>query len=182
MILNTILSRCQLIKTDILSDEEVSEGLQQKLGLEPARAAQIAFLAGGDFGQAQIQAATADNDNARLLLDWLRKCWRGNGVEMVQWTEHFAQQGRENQKQFLQYGLHFLREMLALTVTGNDALRLPPQELVTAQNMSKVLNFEKICALSSIFNDNIYHIERNANPKILFLNASIEMHKAMKNL
>ena len=32
-----------------------------------------------------------------------------------------------------------------------------------------MLNFEKISQLADIFNDNIYYIERNANPKILFL-------------
>jgi DNA polymerase-3 subunit delta' len=180
MILNTILSRCQIIKTDMLSDEEIAEGLEQKQGLEAGRAAQIAFLAGGDFGAAQLQAGNPDNDNARLLLDWLRKCWRGNGVEMVQWTEKFAQLGRENQKQFLQYGLHFLREMLQLIVAENTRLRLQPEEMTTAVNMSKILNFEKIGALTELFNDNIYYVERNANPKILFLNASVEINKILK--
>jgi len=180
MVLNTILSRCQLIKTDILSDEEITIGLQQKQQLGADRAAQIAFLAGGDFGLAQIQAVTSENDDARLFLDWLRKCWRGNGVEMVQWIEQFAQLGRENQKQFLQYGLHFLREMLQLIVSGNTQLRLRAEEMTIAQNMVKVLSFEKIDALSTLFNENIYYVERNANPKILFLNTSIEINKILK--
>src|SRR5262249_22076055 len=93
-ILNTILSRCQLIKTDTLSDEEVMEGLQARRGADPARAAQIAFLSGGDFNQALQIADHPENDDAKLLLDWLRKCWRGNGPEMVGWTETFARLGR----------------------------------------------------------------------------------------
>ncbi len=180
-ILNTILSRCQLIKTDLLSDEELAEGLAQKRRLDPARARQIAFLASGNLGAALALADNPENDDAHLLLDWLRKCWRGNAVEMVKWTDSFAQLGRENQKQFLQYGLHFLREMMSLIATGNTTLRLRAEELTTAQNMAKVLDFDKITQLAALFNDNIYYIERNANPKILFLDTSIVMHKIFKS-
>jgi len=181
LILNTVLSRCQLVKTDLLSDEEVADALHQRLGLEADRARQVAFLAGGNFGAARVLAENPDNDDARLLLDWLRRCWRGNAVEMVRWTEEFAKLGRENQKQFLHYGLHFLREMLALVATGDAALRLRPDELATAQNMAKVLNFEKIAQIVTLFNDNIYFVERNANPKILFLDTSIQLNRIMKS-
>lgn len=180
-ILPTILSRCQIVKTDPLQDEDIAAALQEKRGLDAERARQIAFLAEGDFNYAIQAADNPENDDAALLLDWLRKCWRGNGVELVQWTETFAKLGRENQKQFLQYGLHFLRELLALVVTQNPDARLRPEELKTAQNMASVLDFDKITRLAAILNDNIYFIERNANPKILFLDTSITLHKIMKN-
>ncbi|MCW5922440.1 MAG: hypothetical protein KIS77_08855 [Saprospiraceae bacterium] len=180
-ILNTILSRCQLVKTDLLSDEEITTGLHLQRGLDESRARQIAFSADGDFSAALHIADNPENDDARLLLDWLRKCWRGNGVELVKWTEDFAKLGRENQKQFLHYGLHFLRELMALVLTGNPNLRLQPEELATAQNMAKVLNFDKITRLVGLFNDNIYYVERNANPKILFLDTSIQMNHILKN-
>lgn len=180
LILNTILSRCQLIKLDPLSDEAVAEGLVRQRGLNPERARQIAFLSGGDFGAALVAADAPVTDDAQLLLDWLRKCWRGHAVEMVRWTEEFAKLGRENQKQFLHYGLHFLREMLSLVSTGSQTMRLRPEELATAQNMAKVLDFEKIAQIVELLNDNIYYIERNANPKVLFLATSIQMHRIMK--
>lgn len=180
LILNTILSRCQLVKLDPLSDEDVAQGLAEWRGLPLERARQVAFLSGGDFGAALAAADAPVMDDAQLLLDWLRKCWRGHAVEMVRWTEEFAKLGRENQKQFLHYGLHFLREMLSLISTGSTALRLRTEELATAQNMSKVLDFEKIAQIVALLNDNVYYIERNANPKILFLDTSIQMHRIMK--
>lgn len=186
LILNTILSRCQLVKFGPLSDEEVAEGLVKMRDMSTERARQIAFLSGGDFGAALAAADAPITDDAQLLLDWLRKCWRGQAVEMVRWTESFAALGRENQKQFLHYGLHFLREMLSMLVTPSDAqakggARLRPEELATAQNMIKVLDFEKIAQIISLINDNIYYIERNANPKILFLDTSIQVHQIMKS-
>ena len=59
-------------------------------------------------------------------------------------------------------------------------MRLRPEELATAQNMAKVLDFDKIAQIVGLINDNIYYIERNANPKILFLDTSIQMHRIMK--
>ncbi len=180
LILNTILSRCQLVKTDTLSDEEIIAGLMDQRGLDETRARQIALLSDGNFGQALLLADNPANDDARLLLDWLRKCWRGHGPELLRWTEEFARLGRENQKQFLHYSLHFLRELMALVVGGTTTLRLPPEELASAQNIAKVLDFEKITRLADLFNDNIYFIERNANPKILVLDTAIRINRILK--
>lgn len=181
LILSTILSRCQLVKTDALSDEDIIAGLHEQRGLDEHRARQIALMAEGNFGQALTLADNPANDDARFLLDWLRKCWRGYGPELLRWTDEFARLGRENQKQFLQYGLHFLRELMALVVGGNTSLRLPPEELASAQNMAKVLDFEKITQLAALFNDNIYFIERNANPKILVLDTAIQINRILKS-
>ncbi|MCC6463030.1 MAG: hypothetical protein IT260_21350 [Saprospiraceae bacterium] len=180
LILPTILSRCQLVKTDPLSDADIANGLRELRQLDAARASQISFLAGADFNQALQLADNPENDDAALLLDWLRKCYRGNGVELVQWTDTFAKLGRENQKQFLYYGLHFMRELLALLVTRNPEARLRPLELQTAQNMMNVLDFDKVTRMVEIINDNIYYVERNANPKMLFLDSSIQLNKILK--
>ena len=179
-ILPTVLSRCQIVKVSPLSDTEVGETLQQRRNMDPARAKHLAFLADGNLRQALQLADNEANDDSTFLLEWLRKCWRGHAVEMVRWTEEFAKLGRENQKQFFQYSLHFLRELLALVATGNTALRLPENELSTAQNMAKVLDIDKIGSIVALLNDNAYYIERNANPKILFLDASIQIHEIMK--
>jgi DNA polymerase-3 subunit delta' len=180
LILPTILSRCQLIRTDRLSDEEVVQALEQLRGMDAVRAQSVAFLAEGDLNQAIQLADHTENDDARLLLEWLRQCWRGNGVDLVKWTDKFATLGRENQKRFLQYGLHFLREMNLLVATGNTRLRLRNDELQTAQNMAKVLTLQKIEQIARHFNENYYYIERNANPKILFLDTSVKINQILK--
>ncbi len=181
MILNTILSRCQLVKTDLLSDAEVMQALKTQYQVEHSRAEQISFMTAGNYGAAVEMAQNAENDDAALMLDWLRKCWRGNAIELVKSSEQLAALGRESQKQFLSYGLHFIRELMALVATGNANLRLGAAELSTAQNIAKVLNFEKLTQMATLFNDNIYYIERNANPKILFLDTSIGLHQVLKS-
>jgi DNA polymerase-3 subunit delta' len=180
LILNTILSRCQLVKVDRLSDEEVQQGLMALKKLPLEKAMPIANLSDGNFNEALKIAAQPESDNSALFLDWLRKCYKGNGVEMAHWVEQFSDLGRENQKQFLQYGLHFIREYMALKMTGKTDVRLLAKERDSAQNLTKIIGFGQIGRIAALFNDCAYFIERNANQKILFLDASIQLNKILR--
>jgi DNA polymerase-3 subunit delta' len=180
-ILNTILSRCQLIKFNTLSDEELIAGLIEKEGVSQEQAAAAAHLANGNFNEALELVSNSENDNALLFLEWMRKCYQGKGTELVPWAEKFAQLGREKQKHFFQYGLHFMREFMLFKMTGSQQIRLRQPELETVMRLSKVVAFEKIEPITKLFNDSFYFIERNANAKILGLDASIQMNKIFRN-
>lgn len=185
LILNTILSRCQLIKVGHLSDEEIEQGLVSRRGLAQEKARAVAQLADGDFNEALKIAQQPVNDYAEIFLDWLRRCYTGNGVEMVAWADKLAALGRENQKQFLQHALHFLREYTLLktvpVAAKNENLRLMPQELDAAQKLTRFIGLDQIRRLAQLFSDCAFYIERNANQKILFLDASIQMNKIIRN-
>jgi len=99
----------------------------------------------------------------------------------VLWAEKFAKLGREKQKHFFQYGLHFIREFMVYLLTGNQQVRLRTPELKTAMNLSKVMTFSQLEPITQLFNECSYFVERNANPKILGLDASIQMHRIFKD-
>ena len=179
LILNTILSRCQLVKLSPLSDEDIEKALILR-GVTRGNAEAVSHLADGDFNAAMTLAKETENDNANLFLEWMRTCFKGNGVELVPWVEKFAGIGREKQKLFLKYGLHFLRELMILSVTGDDNLRLRGTELETAKRMKSIVTFEKTEPIMTLLNECSFHVERNANPKVLFLDASIRMNKILK--
>lgn len=179
-ILNTILSRCQLVKVPKLSDELITDGLIKK-GIAADQARQAAFLAEGDFFAAQQITQAENGEQAELLLDWLRKCYRGvDGLGRVTWVEGFAKLGREAQKHFFIYTLHFMRELYQLVATGNDNLRLPTRELASAKGLAPLLDTNRLEKIVAIINDCHYHIERNANPKILMLDASIRIQHLLR--
>ncbi len=180
LILNTILSRCQIVKINALPDDDIVEGLikVRQLDIETARA--VAHLANGDFNEALQLAGNQENDNAALFLDWMRKCYIGNGPELVEWVDNFATLGRENQKYFLNYALHFMREYMVLKLTGNDQVRLRPNELKTAKNLVKVIEMDQLERMVQLLTDCAYYVERNAHPKVLFLDTSIQMNKLLK--
>lgn len=180
LILNTILSRCQIVKIHALQDEEVKQGLMAK-GLPEAQAEPAAYIANGNFNEAQKLAGGQGNNYAQLFLEWMRNGYQGQPVKMVKWSENFAGQGRENQKHFLQYALHFLREITLLIAAGEAVrVRLPEKEQQSARKMAAVMDIEQVEQLSRLFSDCAYAVERNANPKVLFLDASIKMHHILK--
>jgi DNA polymerase III subunit delta' len=180
-ILQTILSRCQLVKIPRLSDADITMVLQKKYPIASAdRLALATYMAGGNLNGALQLFQQEENDQAALFLDWMRKCYRGNGAELVSWVETFAQLGRENQKQFVQYALHFMREFLQLAIAPGSVVRLRNNELTTAQNLTKVIAFDHVMDITALLDDCYYHIERNAHPKILFLDASIKINKIIK--
>ncbi len=180
LILPTILSRCQTVKVNPLHDDEVVAGLQEKKNVTLEQAQAAAYLANGNFNEALQMLDYEENDHANLFLDWLRRCYKGNGVELVRWVEKFAEAGRENQKHFLKYGLHFLREFMVLKLTGEGRVRLRANELKTAQNLLPIIELEQLERMAALFNDCAYYIERNANPKVLFLDASIQVNGILK--
>ncbi len=181
LILNTILSRCQILKINQLSDEEVAEGLVEKAGQSSEEAMSLARLANGNFNEALTLTEHTENDNAKLFLEWFRICYKGNGLEMVKQTEALAKLGRENQKYFFTYALHFLREYMVLKLTNDiDNIRLQKAERDTAQRMTKVIQFEQIQPIQELINEAFFHIERNANPKVLFLDVSIQLHRILR--
>ena len=179
-ILNTILSRCQLLKVGKLTDDQVKDGLMDQKGIPEEKALSIAFLANGDYNEALEILKNKPNDNVSLFLDWLRKCYKGNGVELVKWVNHFATIGRENQKQLIDYGLHFLRAFTILKLTSAENVRLTSAELETATKMQAIMAFDQVEQMTSLLTDCHYYVERNANPKVLFLDASIQMNQILK--
>ncbi|NRA49511.1 MAG: hypothetical protein HRU12_10300 [Phaeodactylibacter sp.] len=180
LILNTILSRCQIVNVRGLNDEDIQAGLAQK-HVEQDQAARIAYLANGNYNEALKLVHHSENDHAQLFLQWMRNGYQGNPVKMVEWSENFAGQGRENQKHFLQYALHFLREITLLVAAGPDTrVRLQNQELESARKMASVMDIDQVEQLMQLFSDCAFGVERNANPKILFLDASIQMNYILK--
>lgn len=182
MILNTILSRCQLTKIAAPEPDAIQEALLLK-GVEQEAAAAAARLADGNVNLAMQLGAEKDNTQGERFLQWMRACHQGKPTSLVSWTEDFAKLGRENQKNFLHYALHFWREFLLLSAQeGNDnGVRLLPNELNTAKKMLPLVNLEQLAAITTVLNECIEYTERNANPKILFLDAGIRIHQIFRS-
>jgi DNA polymerase-3 subunit delta' len=191
-ILNTILSRCQLVKLSKPSDDEIAIKLTDKLPENQAR--QIAFLCEGNYTKAMQLAAegTADNDFSLLFADWLRACYMGR-EQMVHWVEYFnsgkhptdeskktISSGRKEQLLFLQYALYFIRELTQLKINPLAQTRLSPVEHKTAMGLLKLLSVAYLDNIRQLFDDTMYFVERNANGKILFMDASIKIHRMFK--
>lgn len=178
-ILNTILSRTQLIKIPALSYNDIKEHLVTKFNQTEEAAAQIAYLCNGNLTEALTMLQEESNGYHGLFVQWLRLCFANKGIEVISFVDQASKMGRENQKNFLRYGISFIRECCMLLSGAGNLVHLPPQELETAQKMTNVMNISMANAIITELEKAHYHIERNANPKILFLDVSLLIIKIL---
>ncbi|RZK91144.1 MAG: hypothetical protein EOO98_06730 [Pedobacter sp.] len=180
-ILTTILSRTQIVKIPKLADGVVQQYLADKANLSENQAAEYSFLADGNLIEANSLLADEANNNAGYFSEWLRMGYGNRVPDMMAFTETAASWGRENQKNFLKYGINFLRECSLLISGADDLVKLPPQIFEVAKKLSaNVLSLAMVEALINELEKAHYHIERNANPKILFLDVSLQLVKIIK--
>lgn len=181
-ILNTILSRVQLLKVNPFKDDEIRQYLQQSMSTPPAEMDQFIGIAAGNMNTAINLASQETVNYSDSLFQWLRIAYKMEPVEMGKWVSEMAGWGRENQKNFLEYGLHFFREYLFSLNTGRKNLRLNEYELSIAEKMTSLLDISKTEQLILILNECIAAVERNANPRILFLADSMSIGRVMRNI
>jgi len=178
-ILNTILSRTQLVKIPSLSYDDIKNELMQNHHQTEFAAAEIAYLSNGNMTEALAMLQQENKSYHTLFVQWLRLCFSNKGIEVMVFVDQVSKMGRENQKNFLRYGISFIRECCMLMAGAGELVHLPAQELETAQKMINVMNLSMAQAISTELEKAHYHVERNANPKILFLDVSLQIIKVL---
>jgi len=182
-ILPTILSRCQLFKLNPVQVDDVFNKLQLYYPEEQeGKLKTAAMRSEGRLSEALKIVKQEADDLDVFFLDWFRKCYKGNGLEIVDWVELFVKYGREEQKRFFKYGLHFVRSLM-LQFCGIEQLNTASEEegnIFDKMIRNEIIDFDKIDMISDLFSETIYSIERNANPKVLFLDVSITLNRILR--
>ncbi len=180
-IINTILSRTQILKVPLPGEEAVKKALTEKHTMDADTAAQIAFISGGLYTEALKLVKEGDEHLADFnsFREWMRLCYKNEAGNILKWVEKTAQAGREKQKSFCQYGLRIFRMCLLHNYNANDLIRFKGEELDFLSKFSRFIHHNNAIAIVEAFNEAIFHIERNANPKILFADLSFKLHRLM---
>jgi DNA polymerase-3 subunit delta' len=165
-ILTTITSRTQLIRVNKISDEDMKQALMEKTGIDDQKASGIVHIADGNFSEALSLAETGGEDKvfSEVYLDWMRQCYGYPRMlaKILEWVEEFSKAGREKQKAYLVYGMHIARECMILNYADPSLVRLYGSELEAYRKFAPFIN-----------------LERNANPKILFMDLSYKIHRLL---
>jgi DNA polymerase-3 subunit delta' len=182
MMLATILSRTQMIRFPRLTRDEIKTWLEAK-GFQGTIASRSAMLADGNTHKA-IEMASA-NETMVIYFShfrqWLRYCFKPQAtlVDLISHSEMLATLGREAQKRFLAYCLDMLRQCFYARESG-----LFPDESTEEgafiKNLAPFVHRGNAEGYQKLFGEAIYHVERNANPKILFMDVSLNLVKLIK--
>ena len=180
-LLSTILSRTQIVKIRAFSDQEVKTILMNDDGLHEKKAGQVAHLSEGSLSKARHLAFEVEDDSHAMFRDWMRLCFTNDYTKMVEWSDLFQKMTKEAQKSLLQYGLHMMRETLVISTQNHEIMRLQGEEQSFVENFEKVMNFNKTEKIAQALNSGYFHLERNANPRILFLDLSLVIAKILRS-
>lgn len=179
-ILNTILSRTQLVKIPALSNQDIKEYLMDNKDLPEAQASRIAYLSEGNMQAALNFLKEEQSDNFYHFSSWMRMTFADKGAQIVAFVDEVSKLGRENQKNLLRYGIHLIRECMMVLSDMESLVHLQSSELDFVKNFSRYMDLAKAEAIVNELEKAHYHIERNANPKILFLDVSLQFVKILK--
>ncbi|MBC7744902.1 MAG: hypothetical protein H7096_07340 [Flavobacterium sp.] len=179
-ILKTIISRTQLVKIPRLKDEDVSGFLIEKKGISERKACSIAYISEGNLTTSLSLMQEVENDNLQMFREWLQITYADLVLKITYFIERLAKLGRENQKNFLRYGINLIRESLLILSGATQLVHLPQLELEFTTKFSGFINLAKAEAIIMELEKAHYHIERNANPKILFLDVSLQLVTILK--
>ena len=180
-ILQTILSRTQLVKIPLLENKEIEAALINRASVEPEKARQVAALAEGNYHEALQLLQHAEEDWQGMLRDWLNAILKGGPVAQVKWIEDISRLGREKQKQFLKYFNHLLEQSIRLRIMGEAYTYMPGKEKDFAERLNKIAGVGQQEAIIEQLDKAAYYIERNANAKMLFHALTIKLLHIIKD-
>ena len=179
-LLVTILSRTQKVNIRAFSDDEVEAYLVEKHQMDVHKASQVAQMADGNLNEAERLLDQVEDDNGKMFREWMRFCFTWDLTKMVEWADQYQKMNKVAQKTLLQYTLSMMRETLIFDYSPGNLQRLQGEELAFVKNFSKVMTAEKVEMLTEKVNEAYYHLERNANAKILFTDLSLVIAKILR--
>ncbi|MBL1411380.1 MAG: hypothetical protein LBE37_02145 [Sphingobacterium sp.] len=176
-IINTVISRTQLVKINKLHHDEMNSYLVEERKLDPRRAKEISFIADGNIQEAlNLIHQHGENETFSILVQWLRFIVTDNGKELIGLTEDkLSKLGRENQKSFLLYAINMMRQIILMQQGLRNLVFLQEEEFAFVEKFSGLFQFEQLEEAINILEKTHYGIERNGNAKILFLDLSLQL-------
>ncbi len=181
-LLTTIMSRTQKIMIRAFSDAEVKAHLVQTGLCSGSAAEQVAPLADGNMRRVYQLVEEVVDENTSLIRDWYRNCYSCKIAEIMADVERFTEKDKESQKSLLLTGLNVLREVLLDKSQVNTLMRSVNEDRDFIHKLgTHVLDESKIFRMYQLINTSYYHLERNANAKILFTDLSFQFYRIMRS-
>jgi DNA polymerase-3 subunit delta' len=162
-------------------DEDMASALMQIHSLSKESAQKIAHRAGGNYQEAinLIHHHDEEQNENKRFLEWMRACLKMNLKSINDITQELAATSREQQKLFLQNSMHILRECLMINYADRSMVRLEGEELDSIKKFSPFVNGKNAERFVEEFNQAHFHLERNANFKILFADLSLKVNSLL---
>ncbi len=189
-VLATILSRAQLIKVPQITDNDIEQVLTTQHQIDANKAQALSRLVSGNYNLALHLIDIDHDDYLSLFIDWMRKAYTYNKMnkegsatdELGLVVDRLANAGREQVKSFLTYSSQMIRSAFIFKY-GHASLRKNSEaELAFLNQFSSVFTPDNLGLISTAIDEAIFHVERNASVRIMYLNLSMYIGKQLQQV
>ena len=182
--LPTLLSRCQQSTLGPVNNLDIQAELKRR-GVDPEQIEEILFQADGSIGRA-LQMATHKDQNSfeEIWINGLRAAFRARGnkqivLDLLSWSEQVAQLNRETQKEFLTYGLRLFRAALMHAYQSPQLGHFVSGTGFKIEKLAPFIHGQNILEIIELLEGYSYHLERNANAKMLFTDLAFKLTRLL---
>jgi DNA polymerase-3 subunit delta' len=126
-----------------------------------------------------------DHQFEAWFITWVRTAFQAKSNKqsinsLMAWSAEVSKAGREIQKQFLDYSLRFFRQAMLYNYEANDLFFMKLSDSsFKFENFAPFVDATNITEISKEIEQASYHIERNANPKIVLTDLSIKLTRLL---
>ena len=186
-ILSTIISRCQVHQFNLIPIEVIKKELTDRFDIKLEEAVKIAHQANGNWQKALqlAQDQNTDDDFQKFFIEWVRVAFMAYKDKqainkLIAWSENVASLGKESQKQFLEFALETFRQALMINYQNPSLAYYDfSRNRFDLNKLAPFIHSTNIQGIYKALTDAIFHLERNANSKIIFLELSVNLTKFM---
>ena len=178
-VLNTLVSRCQIINVPPFRDEDLLAFAREKFGEEQDALAELVRIANGNIIELLNAYEQRNDDLKEQLIGWLRLSFQAKTLEITDWSEQFNRKSRDGQLYFYKYALNFFEQYIRSFYLDQAHLRSDQETLEIMKKMKQTIDPGQAIQIVEMINRCIRNLERNANVKLQMMNSSLTLHKIM---
>ncbi len=176
-LLPTIVSRCQNVRFDPLTEDDIREALKEREGVDSERASLAARLANGSYTRALDLLNDDMLQERKDVLVFIRNALASNAVTVVELLEDLAGgKDRDRAARILAVMMMWFRDALVLS-QGGEVINLDQQEELRrfvgrfpgADLVRVIADIERAISL----------VERNVYIKLVFLQLAVQLKAAI---
>jgi DNA polymerase-3 subunit delta' len=184
LLLNTIQSRFQLIPVPKIDSGSLRRHLRSMFpAISTQQIENAVILADGDVHMALsvLMEGEQIKDHFLMFQSWMRMCYKAKSLEEIKdFVEKVSKIGRENQKEFLQYGLRLIHQSLNMNYGHATLTRLTIYEKDWLSKFSPFIHINNSLTIIEKLEKTIFEIGRNASAAIIFMKLSLDLSLLLK--
>lgn len=187
-ILQTIISRCQIVRFKPTSPESIITQLTQNFQVDKNQAIKLAHQSQGNYNWVLKKLNHQDEEEQQfdaLFVKWVRYAYgvvkrKDYTIELLNWAEQAAKMGKEQQKLFLHHTLEMVRQAFLLNYKVNDLIYMEPKvDKFELKNFAPFIHHNNIFQFEKEITDALYHLERNGNSNLIFTDLSLNLTRLL---